>query len=31
MALIGARFILGLAISSVTTYSFLQEMGKTGV
>jgi hypothetical protein len=31
MALIGRRFILGLAISSVTTYSFLQERGKTGV
>jgi len=31
MALMGGRFILGLAISSVTTSSFLQERGETGV
>jgi len=31
IAFIGGRFILGLAISSVTIYSFLQERGKTGV
>jgi hypothetical protein len=31
MALMGGRFILFLAISSVTTSSFLQERGETGV
>jgi len=31
MALMGGRFILGLAISSITTSSFLQERGETGV